>query len=87
VSTTMLHIRVDDQTKERANDALDAMGMSMSEAVRLFLHRVAADQAIPFALKVPNAVTRAAMREAQTMRGGRFANAAEMFDALDTKAE
>ena len=44
--------------------ALEAMGLSMSEAVRIFLRRVAADQAFPLELKVPNAETRAAMAEA-----------------------
>jgi DNA-damage-inducible protein J len=60
----MLHVRVNEDTKERASAALEAMGLSVSEAVRVFLHRVAAEQAIPFALKVPNTMTRAAMDEA-----------------------
>jgi DNA-damage-inducible protein J len=61
LQTSMLHMRVEEKTKARAAAALNAMGMSMSDAVRLFLHRVAADQAFPFALKVPNAETRAAI--------------------------
>jgi len=35
--TSMLHIRVDDDIKEQATEALSAMGLTMSEAVRLFL--------------------------------------------------
>lgn len=66
-ATTMLHVRLDERTKAEAAAALDAIGLSMSEAVRVFLHRVAADQALPFALKVPNATTRAAMRQARSM--------------------
>ena len=85
MTTTMLHVRVDDQTKEQANSAFEAMGLSMSEAVRVFLRRVAADQAIPFALKVPNAATRAAMEEARTMSRARFATPEALFDALDAK--
>ena len=65
--TSMLHVRVDDDTKEQATAALDAMGLSVSEAVRIFLKRVAADQAFPIELKVPNAKTRAAMAEADEM--------------------
>ena len=38
--TSMLHIRVDDDIKEQATEALTAMGLSMSDAVRLFLRRV-----------------------------------------------
>jgi DNA-damage-inducible protein J len=67
VQTSMLHIRVDDVTKQKATDALAAMGLSMSDAVRIFLHRVVVDQAFPLELKVPNAQTQAAMAEAQAI--------------------
>ncbi|MFA9210036.1 MAG: type II toxin-antitoxin system RelB/DinJ family antitoxin, partial [Yersinia sp. (in: enterobacteria)] len=52
--TTMLHVRIDDDVKKQATAALNAMGLSVSDAVRLFLNRVVADQAFPFELKVPN---------------------------------
>lgn len=84
--TSMLHIRVDEETKARAAEALDAMGLSMSEAVRLFLHRVAREQAFPLELKVPNAETRAAMGEAEEIvrrRRGRFGNGDELFADLE----
>ena len=58
-ATTMLHVRVDDETKIRAAAALGEMGLTVSEAVRVFLRRVAADQALPFDIKVPRAGTRA----------------------------
>ena len=44
--TSMLHVRVDDEIKTRATEALDAMGLSVSDAVRLFLCRVVTDQAV-----------------------------------------
>ena len=59
--SSMLHIRVDDETKIQATAALAAMGLSMSDAVRIFLKRVVNDQAFPLELKVPNAETRAAI--------------------------
>lgn len=62
--SSMLHVRVDDETKAQATASLGSMGLSLSDAVRLFLRRVAADQAFPFELKVPNAATRTAMIEA-----------------------
>ncbi|OYT94131.1 MAG: type II toxin-antitoxin system antitoxin, RelB/DinJ family [Burkholderiales bacterium PBB3] len=82
----MLHIRVEDDIKEQANAALSAMGLSMSDAVRLFLRRVVIDQAFPLELKVPNAETRAAMEESRAMmaaRSARFASADEMFADLE----
>jgi DNA-damage-inducible protein J len=74
----MLHIRVDEDTKVQASEALEAMGMTVSDAVRLFLRRVVIDQAFPLELKVPNAETRAAMEESRAMmaeRKARFATA------------
>ena len=76
--TSMLHIRVDDDIKDQATQALTAMGLSMSDAVRLFLRRVVVDQAFPLELKVPNAETQAAIAESRLMmakRKARFADA------------
>ncbi|MSQ69980.1 MAG: type II toxin-antitoxin system RelB/DinJ family antitoxin [Betaproteobacteria bacterium] len=84
--SSMLHIRVDDETKARATQALAAMGLSVSDAVRLFLRRVIAEQAFPLELKVPNAKTRAAMVEADAIartRRRRFASADELFADLE----
>jgi len=53
--SSMIHVRVDDDTKERATETLNALGLSVSDAVRLFLKRVVVEQAFPFELKVPNA--------------------------------
>jgi len=82
-ATTMIHIRVDDDVKAQATEALEAMGLSMSDAVRLFLKRVVAEQAMPIELKVPNAETRAAMEEARAIRRARFATAQALFNNLD----
>ena len=84
--SSMLHIRVDDETKIQATAALAAMGLSMSDAVRIFLKRVVNDQAFPLELKVPNAETRAAMEEARAMmkaRQARFESADALLDALE----
>lgn len=62
--TCILHVRIDEDIKEQATKALNAMGLSVSDVVRIFLKRVVADQAFPLELKVPNARTRAAMAEA-----------------------
>ncbi len=85
-STTMIHVRVDEDVKAQANATLAAMGLTMSDAVRVFLTRVAAEQRFPFALEVPNAETRAAMIEADEVahtRRARFATAGELFHDLE----
>ena len=84
--SSLLHIRVDDETKARATEALSAMGLSVSDAVRLLLRRVVADQAFPLELKVPNEQTRKAIKESRAMmaaRRTRFADAKALFDDLE----
>lgn len=84
-TTTMVHVRVDEHIKAQATETLAAMGLSVSDAVRVFLMRVVADKQMPFALKVPNAETRAAMVEADEIartRRARFETATELFDDL-----
>lgn len=83
--TTMVHVRVDEHLKTQAQEALGAMGLSISEAVRVFLTRVVAEQRMPFELRVPNAETRAAMAEADALaqaQRARFSSADELFDEL-----
>ncbi len=65
--SSMLHIRVDDKIKKQATEALAAMGLSVSDAVRILLKRVVNDQAFSLELKVPNAQTCAAMEEARAL--------------------
>ena len=77
--STMLHVRVDDEIKAQASEALAAMGLSVSDAVRIMLKRVISDQAFPLELKVPNAQTRAAMEEARAMTKARAAR----FDSAE----
>ncbi|GLR46196.1 hypothetical protein GCM10007880_67140 [Mesorhizobium amorphae] len=60
-ATKMVHVRVDDDTREEASAILGSFGLSLSDAVRIFLHRVVATQSFPLELKVPNATTRAAL--------------------------
>jgi DNA-damage-inducible protein J len=87
-TTTMVHVRVDEDIKVQATETLAAMGLSVSDAVRVFLMRVVAEQQMPFALKAPNAETRAAMLEANEIartRRARFGTATELFNDLEKK--
>jgi DNA-damage-inducible protein J len=60
---TVVRARIDTATKERASAALEAMGLSISDAIRLLMLRIAEEQRLPFEVKVPNATTRRAMAE------------------------
>ena len=85
-ATTMVHVRVDKQVKTQATETLASMGLSVSDAVRVFLMRVVAEKQLPFTLKAPNAETRAAMTEADEIVGkrrARFATAKALFNDIE----
>jgi DNA-damage-inducible protein J len=85
-ATTMVHIRLDENVKAQATETLAAMGLSVSDAVRVFLMRVIAEKQLPFALKVPNAETRDAMQEADAIvrtRRARFTKAADLLNDFE----
>ena len=60
---TYVRARIDTDTKERAAEALQAMGLSISDAIRLLMLRIADERRMPFEIKVPNATTRKAIAE------------------------
>jgi DNA-damage-inducible protein J len=78
ISDTYVRARIDTKTKERAADALESMGLSISDAIRLLMLRIADERRLPFEVKVPNAATRKAMAELEAGKGKRFAS----IDAL-----
>ena len=71
---TYVRARIDSKTKDRAADALEAMGLSISDAIRLLMLRIADERRLPFEVKVPNATTRKALAELETGKGKRFAS-------------
>lgn len=71
-ANTYVRARIDAPTKERATAALDAMGLSVSDAIRLLMLRIADERRLPFEVKVPNAATREAMAELEAGKGTRF---------------
>jgi DNA-damage-inducible protein J len=75
--------RIDADVKERAAHVLTAMGLTLSDAIRLMLVRVVADEALPFPVEVPNAKTRAAMTEAQEGQLPSFGSTDELMADLN----
>lgn len=84
-SDTVVRARIDGQVKERAARVLASMGLSVSDAIRLLLVRVATEQALPFDVKVPNAATAAAMIELEQGKGARFDRVADLMADLDAE--
>ena len=68
---TYVRARIDTATKDRASDALEAMGLSISDAIRLLMLRIADERRLPFEVRVPNATTRRAIAELESGKGKR----------------
>ncbi|HEY6433132.1 MAG TPA: type II toxin-antitoxin system RelB/DinJ family antitoxin [Acetobacteraceae bacterium] len=79
---TIVRSRIDTATKERAAAALAAMGLTISDAIRLLLLRVADEKRLPFEVKVPNAASRRAIKELMDGKGKRSKSAAALFEDL-----
>lgn len=69
---TYVRARIDTLTKNRAADALEAMGLSISDAIRLLMLRIADERRLPFEVKVPNATTDKAIAELEAGKGKTF---------------
>lgn len=63
--STVISARIDRGVAEEAAAVLDAMGLTVAEAVRLLMGRVAAEKRLPFDALPPNAETIAAIGEAR----------------------
>jgi len=84
-ATAMIHVRVDQKLKSKAVKTLDAMGLSLSDVVRLLLTRIAVEQALPFEVRVPNAVTRSAMEEVKRGDLPSASTVAELIEQLNAE--
>ena len=84
--SSVIHTRIDSATKEATERVLSSLGLTPTEAIRLFYRQIAIRGEFPLELKVPNAQTREAMAEARTMaqaRVARFNSADALFDGLE----
>ena len=79
---TYVRARIDAVTKERAVEALADMGLSVSDAIRLLLIRVADERRLPFEVKAPNKVTREAIAELEAGLGHKANTVEELMAAL-----
>lgn len=81
-SDTVVRARIDPETKARAADALADMGLSISDAIRLLMVRIADEKRLPFEVRAPNAATRRSMEELEAGKGQRHKSAESLFKDL-----
>jgi len=80
----LVQARIDGTIKEEAASVLAAMGLTISDAVRLLLTKVAREKALPFEPLIPNATTIQAMKDARAGRiTGCFTSVQALLDDLN----
>ncbi|CEN56667.1 type II toxin-antitoxin system RelB/DinJ family antitoxin [Candidatus Methylopumilus turicensis] len=75
-ANAVVRARVNEQIKDEASVVLEAMGLTVSDAFRIMITRIAKEKALPFEPLVPNAETIEAMKEA---RAGKL----QSFNSID----
>jgi DNA-damage-inducible protein J len=81
---TYVRARIDAATRDRAAKALQAMGLSIPDAIRLLMQWVAEEQKLPFAVEAPNAETREAIGELESGRAKRFNSVEALMADLES---
>jgi DNA-damage-inducible protein J len=79
---SVVRARIDTETKTKATAALEAMGLSVSDAIRLLMMRIADEERLPFEVKVPTPATIKAMKELEVGKGHRFKAPDDLFADL-----
>lgn len=82
-ANTLVQARIDGAVKEEAAAVLASMGLTVSDAVRLMLTRIAKEHALPFDPLIPNEETVGAMKEARRGKLDAFENVESLMADLD----
>lgn len=86
MGSTVIRARVDEDLKDDATVVLQALGLTVSDVMRMTLTRIVLDRALPFELARPNAATVAAMEEARALkkaRSHRFSCSSDVLNDLE----
>ena len=83
--TAMIRARTDEKLKKYVEGILKKLGLTASEAINLFYHRIKVEKGIPFEIKIPNKETRKVFEDTDKGKNLKsFKNADEMFKSLKT---
>jgi DNA-damage-inducible protein J len=80
-----IQTRVDTEIKENAQEILNRLNMSMSEAISIYLAQITMHKGIPFEIKIPNELTSKTLKDSETGKGlHRVSDTDELFRELDS---
>lgn len=79
--SAVIHARIEPEAKVAAERILNQLGLSPTEAIRLFYRQITLRQGLPFPVKIPNELTQ------KTLASSRLGKETETFDSLDEMFE
>lgn len=82
---TVVRARISGAVKREATQVLEEMGLSVSDAIRLMLTRIAREKALPFEVRMPNRETLSAMAELEAGKGHAAADVAGLLASLNAE--
>jgi DNA-damage-inducible protein J len=80
---TYVRARIDSGTKVLATKALEAMGLTISDAIRLLMLRIATEHRLPFDVKVPNATTRKVLEQLEAGKAKKVTSVSKLLADLN----
>ena len=88
--TANINIRIDPETKLQAEELFSSFGITITDAINIFLHKSIMEGGLPFERKQPryNKETEAAMKEARLIMNGQiqakhYSSAHDLFEELE----
>ncbi|EHS7098021.1 type II toxin-antitoxin system RelB/DinJ family antitoxin [Escherichia coli] len=82
IADALVRARIPQDVKDRAVAALDKMGLSTSDVIRLVMMRVAEEGRLPFEVRTPNTTTIKSIAQLENGKGERFENIDALFKDL-----
>jgi len=81
--TATIQSRIEPQTKIQAQNILNKLNISLSEAISMYLKQIILHNGIPFELKIPNQATLQAVEELESGKGVTFNNTDDLLKDLE----
>ena len=82
--TATIHARIEPSTKKKAEEVLQRLGVSPTEAIRLFYRQICLREGIPFPVMIPNDLTRKTLDKSEKGQDVRsFDSLEEMFESWE----
>ena len=84
MKSAAIHSRIDPDTKQKAETILNRLGVSPTEAIRMFYTQITLRNGLPFSVEIPNAETEQALEDSRLDRNlERFESAEDLFKSWD----